>query len=403
MQKKIAIISHTLPPDSNGQAIVLERLFRDADPETVCMISTSPVNGTSLPGRYIQIPAAPLIPFEKVARLLIGPPNLFIKVLWWAWQLIRVVRREKCKAIVACTGAAHELPAAWLASWWMSVEFYPYIFDWYQFKYAYVGGAMGAFTRWFAARIEGPMLRGATKVIVPNEFLQNAFKTRYGVESSLVRNPTCFAAVDEKSIAARVESQDESTPVRIVYTGAIYRAHIDAFRNLFQAVEEIGEERIQVDIYTDTTLEYLMECNFKGHFNRYDRVAIDQVRTVQQKADILFLPLTFNSQYPELLQTSAPGKMGDYLAAGRPVLVNAPADAFVSWWFSEHECGEVITANDPEAVKAAILRLIGSRNLRAKLGRNAARCSRRFHIDATRQQFSEIVGHQHSHACKAAA
>jgi glycosyltransferase involved in cell wall biosynthesis len=92
---------------------------------------------------------------------------------------------------------------------------------------------------------------------------------------------------------------------------------------------------------------------------------------VQRDADILFLPLAFNSPYPDIIKTSAPGKMGEYLAAKKPVLVHAPSDSFISWYFRKYNCGCVVDEDDPEKLAQEIIRLLNDTQMHKQFSENA--------------------------------
>ena len=108
---------------------------------------------------------------------------------------------------------------------------------------------------------------------------------------------------------------------------------------------------------------------------------------------MLFLPLAFNSPYPQILRTAAPGKMGEYLASGRPILVHAPSDSFVAWYFREHQCGLVVDENDPAQLLMGIRRILTDSELGTALGRRArARAVSDFGIEAAQYRFAQLLG-----------
>jgi non-ribosomal peptide synthetase component E (peptide arylation enzyme) len=67
-------------------------------------------------------------------------------------------------------------------------------------------------------------------------------------------------------------------------------------------------------------------------------------------ADLLFLPLAFDSEIAEVLRLASPGKLGDYLQSGRLVLVHAPAGSFVCDYITRHGCGLVVDQPDVAAL-----------------------------------------------------
>ena len=113
----------------------------------------------------------------------------------------------------------------------------------------------------------------------------------------------------------------------------------------------------------------------------------------QNSADILFIPFSFHCSVPEIVKTSAPGKFGDYLASGRPILAHLPADSFVSWYLRTYDCGVVVDEDDPEVLKNAILRLINDIGMTARLVENARiRAKSDFSPEVSRRQFLSAIG-----------
>ncbi|MEM9185041.1 MAG: glycosyltransferase [Planctomycetota bacterium] len=385
--RRIAIVSHTLPPDSNGQALVLGRLLEGFDAGSCCLISGEACPETSLPIEHVKIPAGPRLKRIRPLESLIDPLQLSLDLRWWSRSLEKVVRDRQLHAIVACTGEVYELPAAARAAKRAGVPFFPYIFDWYRFKYSCLAGLHGWMIRRYASRAEGPMLRAARRVIVPNEPLRDEYQRRYRVASLIVRNPTDFAPPESVGPAWPDE------PLTICYTGAVYQAQLDAFTRLLAALDQLPEGGVRLELYTDATPDWLDQHGLRGPIDHRPRVPLAEVQQVQRGADVLFLPLAFHSPYPEIIRTSAPGKMGDYLASGRPILAHAPADSFVSWYFREHECGVVVDNESVDGLAKAVQRLASDEALRRRVAANARRCAERdFGIDRARRRFGEAVG-----------
>src|SRR5262249_23312884 len=115
----------------------------------------------------------------------------------------------------------------------------------------------------------------------------------------------------------------------------------------------------------------LRDKGLQGAVVYHPHVAMVRALELQRRADILFLPLAFHSPYPHIIRTSAPGKMGELLTSGRPILVHAPADSFVSWYFHRYDCGVVVDRDDPALLADAVRRLIAEPDLRARIVANA--------------------------------
>src|SRR5437763_4316724 len=368
---KFAFVSHVLPPSWSGQAVVIYRLLKGLNPDDDCLISAGDYADDAsedeyterLSARYYQLPSLFENRFGKTIHLNRGFVNIPINILSRARHIARIVRREKCRAVVACTGDFYDLPASYLASRLARVPFYPYIFDYYSQQWT------EAKTRRMAERLEPTLMKAAAGIIAPNEFMRDELRRRYGVEATVIRN-CCDRSLYESPSGAnhdcvkseeRVENDGE---VRIVYTGALSDAQLDAFRNLMKALELLHRPEAKLHLYTAQRPAMLAERGIKGAIVFHEHQTVFAVPKVQRQADVLFLPLAFNSPYPDIIKTSAPGKVGDYLAARRPILVHAPADSFLAWYFRKHECGMVVDENDPARLAEGIERLLCNDELR---------------------------------------
>jgi glycosyltransferase involved in cell wall biosynthesis len=267
---------------------------------------------------------------------------------------------------VACTGGDMlNLPAGYIASRRLRVPFYAYMFD----DYSNQLPAMKS----LAKLIEPLMLKKAAGIITPNEFMRDVLRERHGVEAVIIRNPcdTLQYEADLREVAGNGDGE-----IKIIYTGGVYAAHYDAFRRLIAAIEILNRPDVKLHIYTLDSLSVLKEegiCGTSVVFKEYQKLS--NIPRVQQQADMLFLPLAFDSPFPELIRTSAPGKTGELLAARKPILVHAPPDSFIAWYFRRHECGLVVDESDPVKLAQAIERILSDEELRRRLSERAWACA----------------------------
>lgn len=416
--QKTALVSCSIPPSTWGQAIMLHRLFGGFSPEELCVISCDPdhriptIDSATfrLPGRYystrkeLEHPAQRSAPHQSApthaerkprrpSRLRIGL-GFAREVRRCAERIVEILRSERCEAVVGCTGEIHEFPAAYWAARRFGVPFFAYAFDYYscQFQTAFAASPR------YLTHLERYILRRSAGVLVPNELLRDIFRRRYNVESVVIRNPldevtsrqipTAAATDDNSSLRifdqADAERGESSRELRIVYTGSVYDAQFDAFRNLIVALDQLRRPELKLHIYTNHTPAYLAAGGIRGPFIQHPAVSAAEAIELQRDADILFLPLAFSCPYPEIVQTAAPSKLGEYLAAGRPILAHAPPDSFVAWYFRQHRCGLLIDRPEPALLGKAVENLLSDRALRSELVRNALRCAAEFHIDVAR-------------------
>jgi glycosyltransferase involved in cell wall biosynthesis len=294
-----------------------------------------------------------------------------------------VLRREGCNTVLACTGNLLDMPAAYLASRRTGASFYAYIFDHYSKRERF-----DPIARLWAQRLEPWLMRSATKVIAPNEILRNDLREDYGIEAAVIHN-SCDISAYETALPDLANGEG----IRIVYTGDIYEANFGSLKNLLTAIELLDRKDVKLHLYTARTEEFLDHYEIRGPRVLHPHVQPSEMPQVQRQADILFLPLAFDSPYPEVIRTSATSKMAEYLAARRPVLVHAPADSFVSWYFRHHECGLVVDRDEPTELAGAIELLLTDAALREKMIERAwVRAQADFSLAKAQNQFLSLMG-----------
>lgn len=346
MELKFSILSHIFPPTWSGQSIVLYRLLQGVSTDEYSLITSRKQCGNAthaLSAQLYQLDR-PLKGWEMLA-ILAG------RVAAWQMEkrarlIEQILKDNNIQLLVACSGDLLDIPAGALAARRAGVAFVPYFFDDYLYQWS-------GWRRRIAQAWEPIALAGAAGAIVPNEFLAEEYRRRYDMASQLVRNPVLpYAGIAGPPRGSKAEGRK-----RIVYTGSIYHAHYDAFRNLLRALEA-APELAELHLYTAQTPTELAQHGFTGpHVKICGHVSQDESRQVQEAADLLFLPLAFSTTIPEVLRTSAPGKLGEYLASGTPILVHAPADSYLSWFFRKYRCGEVVDAPDVLFLTKTVRRL----------------------------------------------
>jgi glycosyltransferase involved in cell wall biosynthesis len=230
-------------------------------------------------------------------------------------------------------------------------------------------------------------------VIAPNEFLRDELRRRFRIEPIVIHN-ACDLSVYEGERGGEDEgSGGGGVEGRIVYTGGVGVLHFDAFRNLVAAVESLGRDGVKLHLYTPQRRAEIDGAGIRGPVVYHEHEPVSAMPAIQQSADVLFLPLAFESAYPEIVRTAAPGKMGEFLAARRPVLVHAPPDSFIAWYFRHFECGLVVDRNDPAELARALELLLSDIVLREKLSARAwERAQEDFSLSKARAQFAAVLG-----------
>lgn len=390
-EKKFALVSHILPPTASGQSIMLERILRDIDPNKYILIATEQTlynqknQIPELKGRSITVvDKFPAERFYNITLIYFGISVL--KAFVRGWLVAKHVVAEKCTTLLGCSGDPYDLPATYFASVFSGAELVPYYFDDY-------------FTHWgdrqhnrLAGIFEKVLVERARGVIVPNEFLQSKVISRGYKRAQLVRNPAFQGAVPME--VERLEDEHLSD-ISIVFAGSIYHVNAEAIGILQKATKLLSPYGISctIDVFSNQTAEQVSHFGIGSeNIQFHNHISSDAIFEKMQEADLLLIPFAVNSGVPELVATSAPGKLGDYLASGTPILAVVPENTFVSWYLKEHQCGLVVESFLPLAIAKEIKRFAKNKKLREKIAKNGLeQASKTFDRKLAATKFEEFI------------
>lgn len=388
---KFAIVSHVFPPSWSGQSVVLGRLLKDIDPESYILIS-SKKNDIKNKNTDIDISGKHFLakslysssnknPYHGF-RVLLLPIELIIR----STQIIKIVRNEKCNCIIACSGDLLNIPCAYFAGKFSNHKVIPYYFDDFVFQWA------NPIARYFAKIIEKLVFKRNTQVIVPNEFMKEVIEQRQHINSTIIRNP-----INPDSDRNKPNKNISTDETHIVFTGAIYHVNLAAFRTLIAAMDILSETRIGLNLYTAQSVHFLKSENILGkNINLFSHASAKEIAVNQQQADILFIPFSFDSILSEVIRSSSPGKLADYLSSGVPILAFVPPDSFVAWFLKKHQCGFVVDKNDPLELAKGIQELINNDQLRKIIVQNAIKiAANEFDYHKASKTFLEVISKTH--------
>jgi glycosyltransferase involved in cell wall biosynthesis len=390
---RLGVVSHVLPPSPSGQAVALHRLLGEMPRDRYVLISRESYDDSSCAASALKLPAKyfHLEPFRRLQafgklhmEVLDELWNAFPGIIGRARQIARIAREERCCLLIGCSGDLYDLPATRLAGRWVGIPVIPYFFDDYVYQWT---GARRAIAHY----LESCFLRGVRDAIVPNESLEEEYWRRRGVRATVIRNP---CPVPDLAELDRVPRCFDPGTENIVYSGAVYRAHYDAFRNLVAAIRLADREDVRLHVFTAQSREELAGNGIAGPFVvHHPHVDVALVPAILRQADILFLPLAFRSPIPEVVRTSCPGKTGEYLSAARPILVHAPGDSFVSNYFRKYGCGMVVDRDDPGALSDAIKTLLPESEATREMAARAREMAKRdFSIETEGARFRGLIG-----------
>jgi hypothetical protein len=347
--KKVGIVSSVAPPSHSGQAVVLQELFYNDDKFVFYFLHTSPPESIigEIPFRESKIESVSIESFSENAKR-----SLTRRRLSWTWPIgllldlmditfkskgiTKCVRNLRLDMLVVCTGSISDAPAASISARICKIPFVMYAFDDYVFREIGI-------KRCFAWSLERSILSKASKILVTNEFMAEDYRKRHYSRVGIVRNSS---PVREILKCAEQTEKLNACGHKIVFTGAIYSAHFDSFRRLIEAMK-MAKDDWKLLLFTSCKTETLAKEGIKGDMVEvFPHMRKSEALKKMLLADLLFLPLSFDSAFPELIRTSSPGKLGDYLASGTPILVHAPKGAFITEFFRRNDCGIIVDNPD---------------------------------------------------------
>lgn len=386
---KIALTSTVIPPGPTGQARVLGHLLAGRNVDDVLLLTDQADGGLdedAPPLGRVEVLQPPRFSMSSLTnRSFLRPWDnrlaLAVTIRKRAGEIAIAAKSHRSEVLIGCSGNPFDLSSTYLAARRLRLPFIAYLFDdpvlqWPEGIY-----------RSLAASWEPKWARGAARIIVPNEVLAEDIAERQpDARTALVRNPV----PDDAFTVLAAHKRPDRAPARIVYTGTIYSAQADAVHNLVAALDK-GNGAHELHIYTHQAPEQLKELGIAGpHVHVHSHLTQQQSYAAQREADILLLPLAFAKDVRQVIRSSAPGKLAEYLASGTPVLAHAPEGSFVARFFQKHECGVLADQPDVDALTQALGRL-GDAALRKQLVANALDAAQRFTLGRVRRSFDEAL------------
>lgn len=194
--------------------------------------------------------------------------------------------------------------------------------------------------------IETKIFSSASAILVTNEKSKDHYSRR-GIRNVIVL-PSCVYLNENDYQAISQSSARSQRNLRIVYTGSAYSANEDAILCFLEATKKVNN------------VEIIFAVRYKKKY--LEKVSIGflskkECSKLQRNADVLFLPLSFKSPYPEEIRCAFPIKALEYLAAGKPILAIVPEGTFMEEFIKRNEVGIVVTELSEEKIIDAIEKL----------------------------------------------
>ena len=298
-------------------------------------------------------------------KTLLGAPLIIGQVPFIIKQGVKTVREKNIELIVGFSDYGPALVSLYYIHKKTNKPFYLYMFDIYK-------GNLLPLTGHILANIFEPRLfKLAEKIIVTNKETKDFYRRRYGNEMAekivVIYNSTDPAPF----LNFTPDLSNHLAPYSILFTGNVYWAQEGALKNLVKAVEGINDLDIRIKLYTPAPPEYLKAIGLMSSKIDLSVAPESEMPKIQSGADILFICLAWNTKSPDIINTATPGKLTNYLVAGRPILVHSPAKSHLTQYAMDNNFAMVVDQEDITDLQIAIRKLLTNKDLRIQLVENA--------------------------------
>lgn len=264
----------------------------------------------------------------------------------------------------------------------------------------YRRGLFGAQLRRRMQRELRDLLSGAALRMGICEPMCRAYEARHGLPFLPFQNALDLPAWRAQ---ARPDSRVHA-PVRLVYTGSIVpSAQLNSLRDICDAVAALYRSGMPVELTIHSPGS--MQPAYRAALERGPSVRLepaadnDTVASVLTSADLLVLPVNFDTESVRYVRYSMPAKVPAYMISGTPVLVYGPREAASVQYALDEGWGFVVTQRSLTALTEAVQLLATDMHLRESLRQRAQHLAAENHDAAkVRPAFQQALAQASAYA-----
>jgi len=377
---KILFLSNNVPPQKNSVAFVIKNIFSKFPPDSLVIFTRFNCSkDKKLPFKYYYTSFVRAHYFTTLKDFFVecfGVIPIFLKGM-------NIIKKENITSILVSSDSSNFLFSAYLLSIMSKRKLNIYFFDCFSC-------AQSKGIKFFFNKItEKIVIKRADKIFCMSDTLKELYDSKYNVNSEIVNHPV---AISEYEYIAKYKKEcDSQKNIKILYTGMIYEAQIDAIKNLVEAIQDING--VELHIYSKRTEESLKKLNIiKKNVFYHGEADYEKMPQIQKNADVLFLPLAFRSPYPEIIKTASPSKMPEYLCTEVPILVHAPRNSYLARYAKKEGFALVVDEDNILKLKQSLEHLIADKKLQEELILNAKKTSKKHDVNLITKQMIGALG-----------
>lgn len=228
-------------------------------------------------------------------------------------------------------------------------------------------------------------------------FMVDEYQRRYGAAGTLLLPSRSADAVVFDAPAPRLREQPDR--IQFVFAGTVNSPGYESLlRSLATSLAPFNADLV---LFGPITSEQAKSAGLDRPNVKLGGLipATELLLRLRAEADVLFVPMSFAMEDRANMRMGFPSKLTDYTAAGLPMLICGPPDCSAVRWAHSYTRVAQVAAGEDE-LGAAAARLIGDRDLRVELARNAQIAGdRQFSWAAAQSVMLEglAIGSAHAH------
>lgn len=213
----------------------------------------------------------------------------------------------------------------------------------------------GWLAQWLAARIEGRLIRQSAARVLNTPSMGEWFAESFP-QAPADRNFTIPNGFDPAPLTG---TPPATGALQIVHAGEIYgsRSLVPLLRAVEQLSRRHGARPIHVTTYgalPAAEWQRIREAGLEAFIDERPRIPFATLFAQLQRAHVLLAVVSDHMTY------SAPYKIYDYMAAGRPILALAPRDAALHELLADSGAGRCVEPADIDGIEQALEKILFS-------------------------------------------
>lgn len=365
LTKKTLVISSWAPPMKGASPRFFYNIFSQLDPVSFIIFTDHKARNAETEHKrleclyfYFNDPATTPLPLQSTS-MVIRTAAKFLSFCTAVATGLYIIRSQKIELLLGTADNGRALILTFVLSILSRRPYVLYFLDLYRWN------QLGVIWDLWANIFEPILFQYAKSIFVMGEGHQKFYERKYKRRFPYVIIRNCpQAALTPK------RTKNKSAPYTILYSGNIYWPQERAIRNLIRAITKTPID-VRLLLYTPQRL-----ARFESEYEHNPRIVFSsaswpEIAATQSGVDIVFLPLSFNTKTPEVIEMAIPGKTAEYLASGTPILVHAPPYAFLTTYANEKKFAHVVASEEISELERGISILLFDTSYARELTVNA--------------------------------